>query len=213
MKHEITPLFAIPLYRACIESLSGIEDYISNIEYERMPAENGDYSKNKNILDEFTLLELKSQIQTHINFFAYEILDCKKSIEFQIQNSWVNRHIKNDFAGTHRHSNSLISGIYYISVNEKSGSIIFQKDKSYNNLWSEIVDIGFEYQDHSDQDKLNVFNSEGWAVTPKDGDILLFPSHLYHSVAENLSDRTRYSLAFNVFPRGTLGGTINTLRL
>ena len=36
--------------------------------------------------------------------------------------------------------------------------------------------------------------------------LLLFPSHLVHSTEKNASDENRYSLAFNYFVEGELGG-------
>ncbi len=33
---------------------------------------------------------------------------------------------------------------------------------------------------------------------PEDGDILLFPSHLLHSVEPNPEDRERINIAFNI---------------
>jgi ectoine hydroxylase-related dioxygenase (phytanoyl-CoA dioxygenase family) len=42
-------------------------------------------------------------------------------------------------------------------------------------------------------------------VTPKTHDILLFPSDLTHQAESNLSDKPRYSIAFNCFVKGKLG--------
>jgi uncharacterized protein (TIGR02466 family) len=178
-----------------------------------MPAENGSYTENKRILDSAELSDLRGKIQVHIDHFLHQILDCDDRLNFEIQNSWANRHDKDDFAGSHRHSNSIISGIYYPEVYDQSGAIVFQKDKSYYNLWTDTVEIGFNYQKYSNQDRLNVFNADAWGIYPQVGDLLLFPSLLYHSVTENLSDNTRYSLAFNVFPKGIFGTSIDQLEI
>jgi len=213
-EYKITPLFAIPLYQSKIDSVSQEDiDFIKSLSYERMPADNGDYTVSKNILDIPQLCSLKALIQQQIDHFVYEILDCDKNVKFEIQNSWANRHGKLDFAGSHRHSNSLISGVFYLEVAQDTGAIVFQKDKSYYNLWTDTVEVGFNYQTHEDQTRLNVFNADAWGIYPKQNEIVLFPSLLYHSVSENTSDKIRYSLAFNVFPRGNLGSTINTLRI
>lgn len=213
-EYTITPLFAVPLYQSKIDSVAQEDiDFIKSLSYERMPADNGDYTVSKNILDIPQLCELKSKIQKQIDHFVYEILDCDKNVKFEIQNSWANRHGKLDFAGSHRHNNSLISGVFYLDVAPDTGAIVFQKDKSYYNLWTDTIEVGFNYQTHEDQSRLNVFNADAWGIYPKQNEIVLFPSLLYHSVTENLSDRIRYSLAFNVFPRGDFGSTINTLRI
>jgi hypothetical protein len=35
--------------------------------------------------------------------------------------------------------------------------------------------------------------------------LILFPSDLKHSIEKNLSDKTRYSIAFNTLPLGEIG--------
>lgn len=213
MNYNLTPLFAVPLYQANIGKDEQEIEFIKSQEFVRMPAGNGSYTVNKRILDDLQLKNLKTKIQSHIDQFMYEVLDCDNKLCFEIQNSWVNLHIKNDFAGSHRHSNSIISGVYYPEVDDKSGAIIFQKDKSYYNLWTDTIEIGFNYQQHQNQDRLNIFNADAWGIYPKTGDIVLFPSLLYHSVTENLSDLSRYSLAFNIFPKGQFGDSINFLKI
>lgn len=213
MKHNLTPLFPIPLYQSNINRSDRDLDFIKSQSFSRMPADNGSYTENKRILDSKELALLREKIQSHIDYFLHQVLDCDDQLNFEIQNSWVNKHDKDDFAGSHRHSNSIVSGIYYLEVDDQSGAIVFQKDKSYYNLWTDTVEIGFNYQKHSDQSKLNVFNSDAWGIYPQIGDLLLFPSLLYHSVTENLSGNTRYSLAFNVFPKGEFGTSIDRLEI
>lgn len=213
MKHSLTPLFAIPLYQTNIGRDEEEINFIKSQSYVRMPADNGSYTENKRILDLNELSGLRNRIQQHVNHFLHKILDCDDDLNFVIENSWVNQHQENDFAGNHRHSNSIISGVYYPEVDDVSGSIVFQKDKSYYNLWTDTIEIGFNYQKHNDQSRLNIFNSDAWGISPQTGDLILFPSLLYHAVTENQSEKPRYSLAFNVFPRGNFGDHINNLSL
>ena len=35
-------------------------------------------------------------------------------------------------------------------------------------------------------------------ITPNEGDLLIFPAYLYHSVGENLSEKDRVIISFNV---------------
>lgn len=210
MNFTVTPLFAVPLYQTKIPTLSQQEkQFIRSLDYERMPADNGDYSKNKNVLSCPELFLLKQRILERVEHYIHEVLHVDTDVQFMIENSWVNRHKKNDFAGTHRHSNSLISGVYYIDVDNHSGAIIFEKDKNNYNLFTDTLEIPFK----NDQDSLNIFNAEAWGITPENDDLILFPSLLYHSVQESKSDVIRYTLAFNLFPRGNLGGQLNSLRI
>jgi predicted 2-oxoglutarate/Fe(II)-dependent dioxygenase YbiX len=49
------------------------------------------------------------------------------------------------------------------------------------------------------------FNSETWVVPVKAGDIYIFPSETFHEVEATISDKVRYSLAFNTYFKGTIG--------
>ena len=51
----------------------------------------------------------------------------------------------------------------------------------------------------------NEYNAQQYAINPQNGLILLFPSEVWHQVNTNKSDKTRYSLAFNVMPVGVFG--------
>jgi uncharacterized protein (TIGR02466 family) len=206
---NVTPLFPVPLYNTNLGPLEQLAvDKLHSLEFERMPSDNGDYTVNKNVLKLVEFSGLQSRIQTHIDNLLYEVLNCKQKIYFEIQNSWINRHGPDDWAKAHRHSNSLISGVYYIDVDDQSGSINFEKDRSFYNLWTDTIEM--EYQDPG---KMSVFNADAWSVLPKNNDLLLFPSLLYHSVHKNKSNNIRYSLAFNVFPRGNLGGSLSSLKI
>jgi ectoine hydroxylase-related dioxygenase (phytanoyl-CoA dioxygenase family) len=52
---------------------------------------------------------------------------------------------------------------------------------------------------------LNMANMQHWDVYCKPGKLVMFPSHLYHSVTKNASDQDRLTLAFNLWPKGPLG--------
>ena len=132
-------------------------------------------------------------------------------MKFNLENSWANKHHKGDCSPEHYHGNSLISGVYYLDTNENSGTISFYKDKSYYNLWTETVRVDFNYQDNLTNTAPNFYNAQSVQFHPKKNDIVLFPSLLNHEVAPNNSDIERYSLAFNLFPRGTAGGPINSI--
>ena len=48
----------------------------------------------------------------------------------------------------------------------------------------------------------NEYNATDHVVVPSRGTILLFPSNIRHRVLKNYSQYERYSLAFNVLPKG-----------
>ena len=42
------------------------------------------------------------------------------------------------------------------------------------------------------------FSSATVQIEPQEGDLLIFPSYLYHSVTENLSEKDRIIISFNI---------------
>jgi uncharacterized protein (TIGR02466 family) len=209
---SVTPLFSIPFCRCNIGYIpDDIRKIIVNLEYERTPADTNFYSVNKYVLEIEELKILKNKIMDQVNNFVYDVLDVKDNMKFNIENSWVNKHHKGDSSPEHYHGNSLISGVFYLDADENSGAISFFKDKTHYNLWTETVRVDFNYQDPANNKTPNFYNAQSIEFFPQKNDLILFPSILNHEVSANRSETVRYSLAFNLFPRGTAGGPINSI--
>lgn len=196
-------LWPIPVYEDDIPLKSEWKTHIENIEYRRTHVNNSDISVNRYLLNE--LPDLKNEIENHCENFVRRYLKVKKNIQFTLQNSWSNIHHPNDEAQSHYHGNSLLSGVYYTHTPKNCGGIVFHKNSIYTNLFHQS--IRFEY------DEDNHLNAEGYVVNVREGMIVLFPSHLSHSVQKNLSNEPRYSLAFNFFIKGKLGKEEYTLEV
>ena len=41
-------------------------------------------------------------------------------------------------------------------------------------------------------------NAQNWHIEPKNGLLIMFPSHVHHKISTNLSNEDRYSLAFDI---------------
>jgi predicted 2-oxoglutarate/Fe(II)-dependent dioxygenase YbiX len=51
----------------------------------------------------------------------------------------------------------------------------------------------------------NIFNTGDCTQSVSSGDLILFPSSLFHAVSPTTKKDTRISLAFNVFAKGEIG--------
>ena len=58
-----------------------------------------------------------------------------------------------------------------------------------------------------------MYNSSLYKVTPQQGMICIFPSHLVHYVPQGTNLTPRMSLSFNIFIRGLFGIHTKTLDL
>jgi len=194
-KTKLASLFPTPLYSSEIAITDTIKDIVKRFQFERIDGGSANISVNKYVLNEPDLEDLKKIIDDHVQDFGHKIYSPADGVDFVLKNSWVMEHPPGDYNFAHFHVNSLISGILYINVLPNSGDLIFQK--SNDNLQLGMIDIGVK--------EYNPFNSKTFRVTPVEGQILLFPSNLFHRAETNQSDKTRYCLPFNYFVKGTLG--------
>jgi len=84
----------------------------------------------------------------------------------------------------HNHRGAFISGVFYINVDENSGDLIFH-DPRFNAIRSTPLEC-----------------SEAFApvtILPKNGDIVIFPSFVYHETNISFSDSTRILIPFDVY--------------
>ena len=195
---KIHNLWPIPVYENNFSVDKKWCDYVKSIPYERTPAQNGDISTDRNLLNKNNLNSLKEKINFHVDLYTKKYLnvkgfnvrpDLKDNVIFYLQESWCVKHKPHDYSHTHYHKGSLISGVYYIDVPKNSGDLVFQKTGSYVNIFPSAINI------ECNDDDVKVINV-------KEGDIYLFPSHLMHKVNKNLSNNDRYCLSFDYFVKG-----------
>ena len=168
-------------------------NFLLNVEYIITP-HNFNRSKNTYILKDRET-ELTRWIQTQIDIFALEVLATKSKLK--ITQSWCLKHTnQKQQVHSHAHPNSIISGAYYVQAPLNSQSIKFSKQPNTIIKWE---------TDHSQ------LQSAPWAWDWNEfpiatGRLILFPSHLYHSVEGTLiNEDTRCVLSFNTWFDGTFG--------
>jgi uncharacterized protein (TIGR02466 family) len=149
-------------------------------------------SKNKYILD--SVPTLKNWIQNQINRYATEVMGSGK---LKFTQSWAIKHEnmpQNIF--THTHANSIISGSYYIDAPNDSEPLSFNKPGSTNGTL-----IKYE---KSFENKPWLYEQVGFASYT--GRLILFPSHIEHSVMGfQTKTQRRCVLAFNTWFDGPIG--------
>lgn len=190
MSFEVHALFPIPVYKTTLKSLTLKEiKLIQSLNYFSQTLGNV-VSENNHILEIPELFSLKTAIENEISNYVKDII--KSQLEIYITNSWVNRTTKNQQHFLHNHSNSILSGVYYINVDDSNPSITFNRMQSpffLNFIPNEFT----------------IFNSTEWTIPVENNTLIIFPSTMYHYVKPNETDNERVSLAFNTFVRGNIG--------
>ena len=86
----------------------------------------------------------------------------------------------------HHHSNSDISAAYYVSAFENCGDIVFYDPRPARVYKSPVAKAP------------NTLNATINSVKPESGLLVLFSSYLEHSVNQNLSNKNRMVISFNL---------------
>lgn len=207
MQYKLTPLFSVPLYHKKIGAPDPMTlAWMRNLDYPHEAAGH-DHTADKYILEHKKLSKLKQLIKSETDYFVHEILGVQDDLDFEIQNSWINKHVKGQDNSVHWHSNAMLSGVYYPLANPNDGDILFKRSHTYYNLFYDTVRVEFK------EGYNNQFNTDLYNITPVSGDLIIFPSHLEHMVVPNENDSERYSLAFNLFARGTVGAGTSELKI
>lgn len=154
----------------------------------------GSLEEEMNVLE--SLPKLKSLINKTIKNYIKDVL--KYDVDFFISRSWAQKISGYGEGAKHYHANSWLSGVYY-PIGNKNFSISF-----YNPVRHPWYHPPYEY---------NEYNSNTWTITCEDNMLVLFPSYLEHMADKNNSAKDRYSLAFNLIPKGPFGAYDSSLNL
>ena len=151
-------------------------------------------SKERFILQNDSMVNLKKFIEESVNAYFQEIIAPVKDTSLYITQSWVNYSKQGQWHHSHEHPNSILSGVFYVQ-SDGVDKINFEKNN--------YEQISFPTE------KYNVFNSKTWWLEATQGRLVVFPSSLRHSVSQVETDHTRVSLSFNTFARGMIGSSEN----
>ena len=160
-------------------------------------------SEEGDILDNDKMIKLTKFIENSIDEYCKETYDFDTNkVELCITQSWTNKTKSGEYHHMHSHPNSIISGVFYFEGNKDDIIKFYNPDN-----W-----LGSQYW--AVEEKSHTFwNSTSWWYPADVGTLLLFPSSLKHSVPELEGKKDRYSLSFNTFFKGTLGGPTKKTKL
>lgn len=103
----------------------------------------------------------------------------------RILDAWINVYGEGDSQEMHVHQNSVFSGIYYIQAPEGCSAVMFRAPDADTMIDPPKTAV----------DEINSTDAMFPAIT---GQMIIFRSHLRHSVLLNKTKKPRISLSFNV---------------
>ena len=195
-ERKIYNLFPDPIFRYKVENYKEINKELSNYIYnlqKKDPSGNsrsnggGWHSPNFDIVNPGPPINFINNFKDFlkdiiVNEFGWEYIPNRQRIVAM----WAIINKKNSYNVKHNHQNCYLSSAYYVKKPKDSGEITFfdpKEAKTYR--FPEI-------------EKNTDFSVEKITIKPEEGELLIFPSYLYHEVSENLVNEDRIVVSFNV---------------
>ena len=115
--------------------------------------------------------------------------------DIALTEAWLNVNDSRQCMNSEHVHDDVFSGVFYLQAPEGSGKLVLQ-NPAINKMWD-----GCKLTSQKNQ-----FTGESVRIEPVEGNIILFPSYLPHSVETNDHDEERISISFNIIalPKGSI---------
>ena len=193
-KDELKLVFSTPIWACLIEDSKKLNDeiykYILNLKKNFPEGKNvsnilGWHSPDFNLDDKevkFFINSISPKINRVINDMGWNSTENK----IKLMNMWSIINSKNASNSRHSHPNSYISAAYYVKAPKNCGNIFFYDPRTEKVIRTPNIKAPTPLN----VDQIN--------ITPQEGLLVMFPSYLHHSVAENQSNEERIVVSFNI---------------
>ena len=193
---KIRNLFPVPIFHYKLENYQETNQELLNYILELQKKDKtgnthsnkgGWHSQNFDIVNEGPPINFINKIKNYLKHIIVDEFGWKYVPNKQrVVAMWAIINKKNSFNVMHNHQNCYLSASYYVRKPEDSGDITFFDPKEAKTYRFPKIEKYTEY------------STEIFTIEPGEGDLLIFPSYLYHSVGENLSDDNRVVVSFNI---------------
>ena len=146
---------------------------------------NGWHSKPFDLKDDIPnkfYSHINNYIKDVFNKYGWEYIDTK----VVCTSMWAIINKKGNFNIEHTHPNNYLSAAYYVKAPKNCGNF---KATNPNILNRHI---------RAKAEQANELNSNSASIKINEGDLIIFPAYLPHSVEENKSDEDRVIVSFNI---------------
>ena len=140
--------------------------------------------RNNNLFQTIAELAVPKLVDFGVLLFGQEL-------QWSVKEMWTNMLENGGSQTLHSHANSFISGVFYLTPSHPACKTVFVRPPG-----------GFEYsfRHHTRDAAVGPFNAGKYMLPQAEaGDLVLFPSYLYHEVPRNQGDQ-RITISFNAIP-------------
>ena len=156
-------------------------------------------SEEMGILDRPEFKSMKDVVFSHVKKYEKDVCGFKSSLSFKLTESWYRETVPGHNHPDHNHPNSMLTGVVYLNVPKG--------DKSHEGINLIHIENRGVFKNHEFRYDYTPtkYNQITTFVPVETGDIVLFPSYLYHFVSRNESENeSRKIISFNTFIQGRM---------
>lgn len=154
------------------------------------------YFDGESVLHRKSLRSFRQWLEASAQCFAEAVLGVHTGGAMLLTDSWVNSTRQGGFQPPHIHTNSAVSGTYYISRSKEHPPLVFSQLRRMVGSVQPILTLA--------PIRSTPFNSD-CALHPNEGELFLWESHLPHGYPPSQSDG-RISLSMNFMPAHVFNG-------
>lgn len=151
-----------------------------------------DNNRGESFLHRDQFSKLKEWIESQCSFFVSDIMGYDLPEKMIITDSWLNICNADGEQYPHYHTNSYISGTYYVNYTDEHAPLFFTHVDRATHSPTQSITL------EANKEKFGKYNSDV-IVYPEEGELIMWPSHLTHGYAGNKKDH-RISISMNFMP-------------
>ena len=156
-------------------------------------------SEEMGILDRPEFKPMKDIVFSHVEKYEKDVCGFKSSLSFKLTESWYRETVPGHNHPDHNHPNSMLSGVVYLNVPKGDES-----HEGINLIHIENRGVFKNHEFRYDYTPTK-YNQITTFVPVETGDIVLFPSYLYHFVTHNESrNESRRVISYNTIIQGRM---------
>ena len=190
---SVEPLFPIPLMR-CPQLLTPalVDAAVAAIRGARIErnlrSEQLFHTEITNPLDNTLFQEIAALTLPKLVDFG--VLLFGEELRWSVKEMWTNMLESGGSQALHAHANSFASGVIYLTASPSCRTVFVRPPGGFD----------FSFRNHKRDMVMGPYSAGKYAVPePAPGDLVLFPSYLYHEVPRNQGEQ-RITVAFNAIP-------------
>lgn len=188
-------LFSVPVWRANLPNFNGLKDaFLVAVKKYKESNPISDSKSNSWGYQSPKEIHSLSELRPLFNFVTEMAQQSAESIglygNIAIMEAWANFNCSRQCMNNQHIHGGVFSGIFYLNAPAESGKLALI-NPGINGMWE-----GMSLIKHPGQ-----YTSESMLIQPTEGEVIMWPSYLPHSVSTNNHDEARISIAFNLYSR------------